>query len=414
MKKIILLLSIALFSCGNPQKEKLTNDVENHFAKLADSCQVVTSNLYNKETATIGQAILSNGTFTINTNNVVSEFIQLEPSTTYSYSGAKGLGNYNYLYDSNYNPVRSLGALVNGSFTTNATTEIYARFTVGNASFGTGTDKGMLQINKGATVDYLQPFGVQRCLSFTDFLPENAVLVLIDLGQSNALGACVNNTGGSFKSERQQTNIVQEWNKTAGVFQNQNIDSRGSHGINLTLQKLAYKLSRPFYYVNCAVGGTNISKHLPPNGSVYLTTNTAIVNSINQLIASGKRPFVWVRWVQGESDSTSQTGVNAYTNKQISWLNFWKSKLGQNVPFIFGGINVWGIEPNPTYDVAINQTKINLANQGLVTFYDVTQFSFTVGNDEHRNYNGYAQEANYVWNLLNQIQPTEITQTLNL
>jgi hypothetical protein len=415
MKKLFLLsISILLFSCDKSPERKLSNNYENQFARLAIDNSIITSNIYNKETVVENTAINLQGYMISSIGNCSTDFIKLDPNTTYSYSGAKALGNYNCIYNSDYVKVRSLGAVTNGTFTTTSN-EVYARFTVGNAPAGNSFDKGMLQINKGVTVDYLQPYGLIKENNWSDELPENAALVLLDFGQSNCAGASNNKTGGSYKSERQRSGIIKEWNFTNNSFQNQFIDGNafGMHGINLTFQKLYFKLNRQFYYINCGKSGTAIAKHLPPSGSVFLTTNTAVTTAINQLITQGKRPYIWVRWTQGEGDSTSLSSVNLYTSRQIQFLNYWKNKLGQNVPFIFSGINVHGTELEQSFDTAINQTKINLDNQGLVYYYPVTEFSTDDGNEEHRNYLGYYQEAQVVWDLINEIRPIEITQALN-
>ena len=381
MKKLLLLLSLSFFSCGEIENEKLNSNIKKHFERLNDVA--VTTNLYNKETVAVNTSINYLGNIVSAIGNCTTDFIELDPNTTYSFSGAKGLGNYNYLYNSNRSKIRSLGAIKAGTFTT-SNNEVYVKFTVGDSEAGTGSDRGLLQINKGATVDYLQPYNYTRCPNWTDDYPNNAVFVVIHAGQSNALGACSNRIGGSYLSERQATNKILRWNSATNTFVNQNLSISGNHGIDLFLQKKLYDWNRPLYYINTAVSNTIISKHLPPTGSVYLTANTAVTTAINQLISQGKRPYIWYVYGQGEADSTQLRLTNAY---------------------------VHGTLTEQSYDIAINQTKINLANTGAITFYPTINFEMDI-NQDHRNYNGYGQEAQVVWNIINEIRPVEITAPL--
>jgi hypothetical protein len=222
------------------------------------------------------------------------------------------------------------------------------------------------------------------------------------MGQSNALGADNRIFGYTYKSDRQPNDFVQRWNGSTFVPQ---FIGNGNYGCDVHYQLLATKLARPFYLIQSAKSSTAISVHLPPSGTQYLVAYNNVKNAINQLITEGKRPFVYIRWVQGENDSASSVNTNNYENRQITWLNHWRGII-PDVPVIIGGINVFGTPTEQARDLAINQSKINLANSGQVFFYDVTNLPTT--DLLHRNGIGYKLEAEIVFNNMQLVEVTNL------
>ena len=178
-------------------------------------------------------------------------------------------------------------------------------------------------------------------------LPVNGVRVLLITGQSNAQGAVPFDDLPA--SDLDTFSNIQIWFITNNQLEdlqlginNKNKPYEDKHGVELGLaHQFVSPEPEPLYMIKHALGGTNIDSHLEASYSDEITDGTVwdafrndhVRRGINNLLAQGKRPFVYLYWCQGENDSFVSR-VDDYERRFDSWVSMWKADLGADLPFI--------------------------------------------------------------------------------
>lgn len=194
------------------------------------------------------------------------------------------------------------------------------------------------------------------------FNSDNIVNVILITGQSNAVGFAT--TVGLPTQDLQPFENVKIWNDSIDGFEdlqigvnNQTDPHADKHGVELELAKQYYDdFTAPLYIIKYGYGGTRIKQHFDYEPTVltpwvYPTFyDDNVVKGINNLLAQGKRPFIWIYWCQGEADA-SPSYTPDYSTSLDYWTDMYKTIFGSTVPFIFCEI----IEANAS-DIIINGT----------------------------------------------------------
>jgi hypothetical protein len=372
-------------------------------------------NLFNRNgPVTDSTGLTAQGVETSNVNSVLTPYIELSEGVAYAYQGGKGGGHYNAIYDDQKVFTRrppTTNAEKEGVFTLNPG-EKYVRFTMYKP------DIGAFQLEVGNTTSVLEPYyerlKAEHCKDsgWWDHLPDNAELVLINLGQSNAKGYLNINAEDPPPSDGAETEALKVWDSVTQTFKNQIKGTSGFAGYDMPLQQIVGKYRRQFNIIHGAQGGTNILYHLP-GGSVYETAWQDIQDGINHLLNNGKRPFVWLTFVQGEADTIDQQIVDAYAARSQTWVDNWRTLLGQKLPIIMGGINPLGTAQEQIWDEAINAVKRRQYADGVIdAYYEVTGLEHQPDN-LHRSYQGLKDEAKLLIAIFDKLgSGLEITNTL--
>lgn len=334
----------------------------------------------------------SSGVETANAGFAITDFIRLEPSTDYNWQGkGAGAGTFGAVYDENKLFIRNVGNLVSGSFTTTAE-EVFFRESINI------DDPTLFMIQKGFTVDLLTPFfkilkEENQVMGWWNDLPLDAEIILINTGQSNSVGGANKSTYEDGDVAENETVMV--WNNGTLSWDNQHLDVTTSKvGWNAFMKEHVFKYNRQFKIINGGVSSTDIDFHLP-NELGYTDLVTSVENAINNVLASGKRPYVYMIFIQGEADSNSTVDADAYAAKLATWVAQWKTNLGENLPIIQGGIAEFGTAQEILDDIKINDAKRRQYADGIISeFYEVTGFATT--DNLHRNRAGYLEEADVI------------------
>lgn len=234
--------------------------------------------------------------------------------------------------------------------------------------------------------------------------PENAVFVLLNTGQSNSDGFAPNTDIPI--NEQIVYSAVQRGGATG--FNNMSFTNTSyKHGIELgfTQRNPTAGFEKPFYYIEYALGYTEIVRHLS-GGDIYtIFWNDYVKPRINQLIAEGKRPFVYLYWLQGERDSSLEPEL--YADRFDTWVDLWKTNLGADLPFIIPEI----IESNAN-DITINDAFRNKAliepNMRVINTQDLTD----IGDGLHFDYEAYQNINDRMIPILKELTPIEIKNPL--
>lgn len=235
-----------------------------------------------------------------------------------------------------------------------------------------------------------------------------AVRVLLLTGQSNAEGAALNSSANA--SELTPTSNVKIWNKNTSTFEDLDIGtnnlaaSSASHGMELGISVnfvSETNYDTPLYIIKYADSGTAMSKHLS-GGVVYEEFwNNYVKQGINNLINSGKRPFIYMAFSQGEADSNSQNTTDDYSNKFAEWLLLWRGNLGGKLPF-----NIVEIVESDSLDIQINDVFNSHSSDSYINIIETS--GYTTVDGLHYDYDSQKLIANQVLNNIKNQAPIEI------
>lgn len=258
--------------------------------------------------------------------------------------------------------------------------------------------------NINESIDTLKPFiiALDTVQDQTPVFDEvNGVRVFILTGQSNAVGKALNSnlTAGELSAQSQ----LKIWNKTAGAFQDLDIGTNNlalstEHGIENGLAQniLTYFPTGQSYLIKWGVGSTEIAQHLS-GGAVYTELwNNYVVSGINNIITSGKIPYVYLIYSQGERDANTNdpSPAGEYTlfgGRFDTWVSLWQTNFGTDLPIAVLQVK----EPGPAgYEMAtingvfdakaLTESKLNVLQ---------TKSLSSIGDNLHFNHNAHKTAA---------------------
>lgn len=234
-----------------------------------------------------------------------------------------------------------------------------------------------------------------QSLPSNEVLPANAVRVFIYTGQSNCPGRGLNTdaTVGELASQPQ----MKIWSKINSQFEDLDIGTNNlnstidSHGIELGLASNfnTYFLGETGYLIKWGVASTEIVKHLS-GGVVYTELfDNYVKPAINDLINSGKIPYIYFIYAQGERDANTNLPSPAgeyllYADRFDTWISLWQSNFSTDLPIA----NYELLEPGPSgYEMA--HINADFASKSLTEpNYQVMETSgkTDIGDDLHYDY----------------------------
>jgi len=199
--------------------------------------------------------------------------------------------------------------------------------------------------------------------------------VYLITGQSNADGAgLVSSLPDSlkvkFKNVYVWTNNGWE-NLQAGVNGN-NSNNTIRHGLMISLAK-AESIEHPddnLYFINAAVGGSNLHTGWKESGKNYKN----MINVYKQAVANVDKPLKeLIVWYQGESDSYDSIHSNNYQSNEATFISVIKKDTG------FDNVLSVNISTRKPFNTIVRKAKED--NKGL--YYLIDSFKYNPTNKLH-------------------------------
>lgn len=243
-------------------------------------------------------------------------------------------------------------------------------------------------------------------------LPSNSVRITLLTGQSNSSGNGYNSE--ALSSETDSTSALKIWRNTSFVFQDLNISSGNNypnvgstHGIELgvSLAQEAQK-TYPLYLAKYGIGGTEINEHIKGGWCYQTFYNFFVAKAINNLLASGKRVFVDLVFLQGENNTEFQYLTDNYANELTNWITLWRVNLGANLPINFIEIYQRNSRTQQINDIfhAKAATDPNIRV--------ISASTLTTNDGIHYSYASLKTIANNYYNTMLSVTPLEIITPL--
>jgi hypothetical protein len=240
-------------------------------------------------------------------------------------------------------------------------------------------------------------------------LPVNSARLTIITGQSNASGEGLNSE--ALSTEIDVTSKVKIWRSNNNNFADLNIASGNNypnntakHGFELQLSNIYETLDYPLYLAKRGEGGKEIIEMLKGGTTYQDLYNNFVIKAVNNLLASGKRVFVDIIFMQGEGDSDFQDRTNAYSSQLDVWMNLWRTNLGANLP-----ISLVEIYQRNARTTTINQIFASKASS-LVKV--ISASNLTTNDGIHYSYASLKTIINRYYDVNKFITPLEILTPL--
>lgn len=199
--------------------------------------------------------------------------------------------------------------------------------------------------------------------------PDNGVRIFLINGQSNSVGYADNID--MDPSEEVPYDHFKIWNGNAFVSLEIGVNNKASgvdyHGVELglALNLQSYFPDDTFYLVKDGKGGRPIA-YFSPNGDevrLYYNTRKVLRDALNNLIASGKIPYVYMLWHQGENDA--QYGYTTYEDELRELFNLWDNTYAYDTPKVIPSLllnspNTGRVAVNAIFETVVSESS-NLA-----------------------------------------------------
>ena len=244
-------------------------------------------------------------------------------------------------------------------------------------------------------------------------MPPNGVRVLVKGGQSNSVGDAPNSDATTAELavhtnvKIYNTSYTVKWRDLAVGFNNYgNANAHGSE-IGLVNNFNTYFPGETLYIIKWGASGTNITFHLVGGANYVAVYDARVKAGINELLAQGKRVFVYFSWLQGEHDSLNSTNTGLYPSRFTQLVNEQRGILGANMPWL----NTTIIETEPN-DITINDVFRNnaISDQFMSTFN--ANGANHIGDNLHYNYTEQKNIGLQECLFMRDYTPVEITSPL--
>lgn len=245
-------------------------------------------------------------------------------------------------------------------------------------------------------------FSHKTTSSTNNALPEDYVRVLFITGQSNAQGRANSSIASAAEKEAHQNALI--WSKANGQFEPLKISSYSNnqslpslHGVELPI---AMKFKEKFpnevvYIVKYALGGSNIDDNYI-NGGVYNEFKDNFFQpAINEILNSGKIPYIHFYYSQGEAEATASRSIDFNFKLNLLIANY-KKVLDSKVHFIFPEIITSGILTN---DEDINDVfkDFSVTKDNVSVIHSA---EYSTDDNLHWNYDGVNQLGEDIFKIM--------------
>ena len=285
----------------------------------------------------------------------------------------------------------------------------------GSSSFLSYTTENLPGNKPNGTIAFDTTLGLPVYFKFDKWYKLNDNVEIADVsiniyliaGQSNAVGYGYTN---DLPSDLDLSN-VKYW--SGSNWEDMTVGSTNAAGNNRFGYEvpLANLVEKPSYFIKYAVGGTNLHTQWNPNtGGKYAGWKTTFDNAIAGL-GTNQYNIKGMFWMQGESDTTSDTVANAYEANLNNLISQMRNDVDTNMKFFIGKIKYWNGGPVSKIDI-IRSAQDAVANDDNNVFTIETN-DLSLTDSIHYNSGSLVTMAERFYNKLTNNIQTSVWTTIN-